>query len=44
MRLIEQINDLESIEAEAVEGISQKEQELLDVEVLLENIEYSENN
>jgi hypothetical protein len=49
MRLIEQINDLERIEAEAIEGISQKEQEILDVEALLAketklyNIEYTEN-
>jgi len=49
MRLIEQINDLERIEAEAIEGISQKEQEILDVEQLLAketklyNIEYAEN-
>jgi hypothetical protein len=49
MRLIEQINDLERIEAEAIEGASQKEQEILDVEALLDketqlyNIEYAEN-
>jgi len=49
MRLIEQINDLERIESEAIEGISQKEQEIQDVEALLEketklyNIEYAEN-
>jgi len=49
MRLIEQINDLERIEAEAIEGIASKEQEILDVEELLDketklyNIEYAEN-
>jgi len=49
MRLIEQINDLERIESEAIEGISQKEQEIQDVEALLAketklyNIEYAEN-
>lgn len=49
MRLIEQINDLERIEAEAIEGISQKEQEIHDVEELLAketklyNIEYATN-
>merc|ERR1719379_3361230 len=49
MRLIEQINDLERIEAESVEGISQKEQEIMDAEALLAketklyNIEYAEN-
>ena len=35
MRLIEQINDLERVEAQAIEGIQQKEQEILDVEALL---------
>jgi len=49
MRLIEQINDLERIESEAIEGISAKEQEILDVKELLAeetklyNIEYAEN-
>jgi len=49
MRLIEQINDLERIEAEAIEGISGKEQEIMDSEALLAketklyNIEYAEN-
>merc|ERR1719223_1041722 len=49
MRLIEQINDLERIEAEAIEGISQKEQEIQDTEALLAketrlyNVEYAEN-
>jgi len=49
MRLIEQINDLERIEAEAIEGISEKDQEIRDVQALvaketkLYNIEYAEN-
>jgi hypothetical protein len=49
MRLIEQINDLERIESEALEGISAKEMEILDAEALLAeqtklyNIEYKEN-
>jgi len=49
MRLIEQINDLERIESEALEGISSKEQEIIDAEALLDeqtklyNIEYAEN-
>jgi len=49
MRLIEQINDLERIESEAIEGISQKEQEILDIEALLSketklyNLEYADN-
>merc|ERR1712100_577202 len=34
-RLIEQINDLERIEAESIEGIAQKEQEIKDVEELM---------
>jgi len=48
-RIVEQINDLERIEAEAIEGISSKEQEILDVESLMQketklyNIEYAEN-
>merc|ERR1719446_1345490 len=35
MRLIEQINDLERIEAEAIAGIAEKQQQILDVEALL---------
>jgi len=47
MRLIEQINDLERIEAEAIEGIAEKESEIKDAEELLAketqlyNIEYA---
>ena len=36
MRLIEQINDLERVEAEAIEGIATKEQEIQDVRVLFD--------
>jgi hypothetical protein len=36
MRLIEQINDLERVESEAIEGIAQQEQSIMDVEALLE--------
>jgi len=36
MRLIEQINDLERVESEALEGISAKEQEIQDVNALLD--------
>jgi len=49
MRIVEQINDLERIEAEAIEGISQKEQEIIDAEAILAketklyNIEFAEN-
>jgi len=49
MRLIEQINDLGRLESEAVEGISQKEQEILDAEAVLAqetklyNTEFTEN-
>jgi hypothetical protein len=49
MRLIEQINDMERIEAEAIEGIAEKESEIKDAEELLAketklyNIEYAEN-
>merc|ERR1719454_2502802 len=49
-RLIAQINDLERIEAEAVDGIAAKEQEILDVEALLDqetasyNAEYATNS
>lgn len=49
-RLIEQINDLERIEAEAVEGIQQKDMEIKGVEDLLEketqayNAEYAINS
>merc|ERR1712048_509815 len=49
MRIIEQINDLERIEAESIEGIAQKEQEILDAEAVLAketklyNIEFAEN-
>jgi len=49
MRIVEQINDLERIEAESLEGISSKEQEILNIEELiaketkLYNIEYAEN-
>merc|ERR1719331_2596907 len=49
-RLIEQINDLERIEAEAVEGINTKDQEIKAVEDLLEtetgsyNAEYAINS
>merc|ERR1719454_1799748 len=49
-RLIAQINDLERIEAEAVDGIAAKEQEILDVEQLLDqetssyNAEYATNS
>merc|ERR1719162_2589148 len=49
MRLIEQINDLERIEAESIEGIASKEMEIRDVEELLAketklyNIEFAEN-
>merc|ERR1719498_1479873 len=49
-RLIEQINDLERIEAESIEGIATKEQEILDVEQLLDqetaayNAEYATNS
>merc|ERR1719450_1411770 len=48
-RLIEQINDLERIEAEAVEGINTKDMEIKSVEDLLEketsayNAEYAQN-
>jgi len=48
-RLISQINDLERIEAEAIEGISQKDQEITDVEGTLEeetasyNADYASN-
>lgn len=49
MRLIEQTNDLESLESEAIKGIAQTEQAIGDVQVLigretkLHNIEYAEN-
>jgi hypothetical protein len=49
-RLIEQINDLERIEAEAVEGINQKDMEIKTVEALLDketqayNAEYAINS
>ena len=49
MRLIEGINDLERVEAEAIEGISTKESEIKDAEELLAketklyNIELAEN-
>lgn len=49
MRLIEQINDLERMEAEAIEGIAGKEQDIMDAQALLAketklyNIEYAEN-
>jgi hypothetical protein len=49
-RLIEQINDLERIEAEAVEGINQKDMEIKGVEALLDketqayNAEYAINS
>jgi hypothetical protein len=49
-RLIAQINDLERIEAESVDGIATKEQEILDVEALLDqetasyNGEYATNS
>ena len=49
MRLIEGINDLERVEAEAIEGIASKEMEIKDAEELLAketklyNIEYAEN-
>ena len=49
MRLIEQINDLERIEAESIEGISQKESEIFEAEGVLVkeaklyDIEYAEN-
>jgi hypothetical protein len=49
-RLIEQINDLERIEAEAVEGINQKDMEIKAVEALLDketqayNAEYAINS
>jgi len=49
MRLLEQINDLERIEAEAIEGINQKDQAFQDLrgsleeETKLYNIEYGEN-
>merc|ERR1719443_2900293 len=49
-RLIAQINDLERIEAESVDGIATKEQEILDVERLLDqetaayNAEYATNS
>merc|ERR1719498_1055927 len=49
-RLIAQINDLERIEAESVDGIATKEQEILDVEQLLDqetasyNEEYATNS
>jgi len=49
MRLIEQINDLERVESEAIEGISQKEMEIIDVKEMIEretklyNTEYAEN-
>jgi len=49
MRLIEQINDLERIEAESMDGIAGKEAEILETESVLEkeiklyNIEYAEN-
>jgi hypothetical protein len=49
-RLIAQINDLERIEAESIDGIAAKEQEILDVEQLLDqetasyNAEYATNS
>jgi len=49
MRLVEQINDLERIEAQAIDGINMKEQEILDVQALLAkelglyNTEYATN-
>jgi len=49
-RLIAQINDLERIEAEAIDGIAQKEQEIIDTEALLDqetasyNAEYATNS
>jgi hypothetical protein len=49
-RLIAQINDLERIEAEAVDGIAMKEQEIIDTEALLDqetasyNAEYATNS
>jgi hypothetical protein len=49
MRIIEQINDLERIEAESIEGISAQEQMIKDTEEVLAketklyNIEYAEN-
>lgn len=49
-RLIEQINDLERIEAESVDGIAQKEDEIRDVEALLDketkayNTEFAANS
>merc|ERR1719454_34135 len=49
-RLIEQINDLERIEAEAVEGINEKDAQIKSVEDLLEketsayNAEYATNS
>jgi len=49
MRLVAQINDLERIEASAIQGIATKEQEILTVEAqiaqetMLYNTEYAEN-
>jgi hypothetical protein len=49
MRLIEQINNLERMQAEAIAGIAEKEQQIEDVEELLKketmlyNIEYAQN-
>jgi len=49
LRLIEQINDLERIEAEAIDGIAQTDQNILDVEASIEkatnlyNLEYADN-
>ena len=49
-RLIEQINDLERVEAEAVEGINTKDMEIKDVEALIDqetkeyNAEYAVNS
>jgi len=49
LRLIEQINDLERIEAEAIDGIAQQDQDILDVEASIEkatnlyNLEYDDN-
>jgi len=49
MRLIEQINDLERVESEAIEGISQQEQKIIELEAYLAhetklyNMEYAEN-
>lgn len=50
MRLVEQINDLERIESEAIEGISQQEQKILELEAYLRhetklyNMEYAEDS